>query len=309
MDVFKTDLSGPSVVDEVSREKPKTAPKQSVCPNCGTLFKYRSNKTYCSPKCRKNASKKRERINTPANAANSLTKAREQAEKFDLALRMAERLYSLPPFERLGYIETIIRLARDGHSPLVRDILLTPQLLLPNPEDKHLFHRRQPLSYCTISQAANRYCIWSPWANQLLAVVRGDAPEPPTGEVFSDGGVDDPEPRGHRSNGFRTSQTQGVDTLIKENRKVHPWYGLGNEYPYKLRPQPDLGIITEKCTETVFDEINKIVEVATAKATEAGQTMNLPDRPPSDWGYENSTPKAKSVDTLIKREDQIPLAA
>ena len=28
-------------------------PSQSVCPNCGDLFEYRSNKSFCSTKCRK----------------------------------------------------------------------------------------------------------------------------------------------------------------------------------------------------------------------------------------------------------------
>lgn len=165
-------------------------PSQSVCPNCASLFPYRSNKTYCSPRCRDAAKKRKARRKNPTNASHSISKARAQHEKFELAERMAERLYSMPPFERLGYLDTIIRLARNGHSPLVRDILTTPQLIRPNPTHTYLFYRGRPSVYCTISQAANRYTVWSPWRSTVDRVVKGLVPEPPTGVVRKDGTVD-----------------------------------------------------------------------------------------------------------------------
>ena len=155
---MKYEVIEPEAVEVVS------PPTQSLCPNCGTLFPYRSNKTYCSPRCRDAAKKRKARRKAPANAGHSYTKARQQHEKFELAERMAERLYSMPPRDRLGYLESIIRLARDGHSPRVRDILTTPQLIRPNPQNRYLFYRGR--------------------------VVKGLVPEPPTGEVFEDGTVD-----------------------------------------------------------------------------------------------------------------------
>lgn len=58
-------------------------PTQSLCPNCGNLFPYRSNKTYCSSNCRKAHSKRQSRRETPVNARYNFTKAREQHEKFN----------------------------------------------------------------------------------------------------------------------------------------------------------------------------------------------------------------------------------
>ena len=116
------------------------------------------------------------------NAATSPAEWRKQHEVFELAARMAETLYSMPPFKRLGYIEEIVQLARSGGCPRVRQILTMPKLIYPNPQEKHLFLRGDR-SYCTISQAADRYCRISPWNAEVAEVVRGEVPEPPTGEV------------------------------------------------------------------------------------------------------------------------------
>ena len=179
------------VIEPFEAEGNVSPPSHTLCPSCGILFPYRSNKTFCSPNCRKAHSKREARREKPANALSSRYKARHQYEKYDLAMRMAERLYTMPPGERLGYLETVIQLARGGHSPLVRDILTTPQLLKPNPDHRYLFWRKAPQSYCTITQAANRYCLWSPWAAPVFHVVTGKVPEPPTGEVFPDGSIDE----------------------------------------------------------------------------------------------------------------------
>lgn len=214
-------------------------PTHSLCPSCGSLFPYRSNKTFCSPNCRKAHSKREARRSRPANAAHRRDKARQQYQKYDLAMRMAERLYTMPPGERLGYLEAIIRLARSGHAPLVRDILSTPQLLRANPEDRFLFWRRAPKAYLTITQAANRYCLWSPWAAPVHRVVRGLVPEPPTGEVLPDGTVDEGEPGSQQRGWKRLPDRESVVTLYSRDQadrpSVHPWYGLGDEYADRMR--------------------------------------------------------------------------
>lgn len=191
------------VIEPLEVEGSSSLPTHTLCPSCGNLFPYRSNKTFCSANCRKAHSKRAERRSKPVNAANYRSKAEHQYRKFDLAMRMAERLYTMPPGQRLGYIEAIIQLARGGHAPLVRDILTTPQLLRPDPSDRFMFWRRAPKAYLTISQAANRYCLRSPWAASVDRVVTGKVPEPPTGEVFPDGTIDEGETRLQRGGWVR----------------------------------------------------------------------------------------------------------
>ena len=95
---------------------------------------------------------------------------------------MAETLYRMPPDQRLGYIEEIVQLARSGNCPQLRKILTMPALIRPDPEKTHLFFRGSR-TYCTISQAADRYCRFSPWKAGVTDVVRGNVPDPPTGEI------------------------------------------------------------------------------------------------------------------------------
>lgn len=156
--------------------------RRSKCPECGTAFPYRSNKRFCSPACRKAESQKRQRKANPVNAQNSPTTRHEQHEVYELADRLAETLYTKPPAERLGYIEELVQSARSGKHPRLRKIMTNPTFLYPNPKDKHLFWRGTS-AYCTIAQAADLYCRNSPWQASVTKVVRGQVPEPPTGEV------------------------------------------------------------------------------------------------------------------------------
>lgn len=98
---------------------------------------------------------------------------------------MAETLYSMPPFDRFGYLEEVVQLARTGQSPKIRKILTMPKLLRPSPDKQHLFYRGCR-GHCTISQAADRYCRMSPWNAGVAEVVRGEVPDPPTGEVIEE---------------------------------------------------------------------------------------------------------------------------
>ena len=155
-----------------------------LCPQCGESFPYRSNKRFCSPRCRKTHATKRYRVAYPRNATNSPSEKRQQAEDFDLALRLAESLYArTTPINRLGFMEALIQIARNGESPQLRRILTNPDLIFPDPTKKYLFHRRAPAVFYTISQAANRYCLRSSWGASVVDVVRGNVPEPETGEI------------------------------------------------------------------------------------------------------------------------------
>lgn len=156
--------------------------RQSTCPECGAAFQYRSSKRFCSPACRKAESQKRRREANPVNAKSSPTARREQHEVYELADRLSETLYNLPPIERLGYMEELVQLARSGDCPKLRKIMTNPAFIRPNPKDTHLFWRGTSV-YCTIAQAADLYCRNSPWRASVDKVVRGQVPEPPTGEV------------------------------------------------------------------------------------------------------------------------------
>ncbi|WP_353338327.1 hypothetical protein, partial [Pseudooceanicola nitratireducens] len=124
-----------------------TKTPNTICPECGTPFPYRSNKRFCSSKCRKAESRKAQRADQPVNATNRPSVRREQHEVFELAQRLAENLYSLPPSERLGYIEHLVQLARSGDCPTLRKIMTNPKFIYPNPESRHLFWRGSSV-YC-----------------------------------------------------------------------------------------------------------------------------------------------------------------
>lgn len=175
----------------VSKRKHQEMPvtrELGTCPECEGTFPYRPNKRFCSERCRKANARKEERRKKPANAANSPEVKRQQKMDYDLAIRLGEALYDLPPDRRLGFIEEKIQTARRCDHPRLRRILTNPAFIRPDPDKKRLFPRRAPGGYCTFPQAANRYCLTSPWQAGVQEVVRGDVPEPATGivlEVFN----------------------------------------------------------------------------------------------------------------------------
>lgn len=158
-------------------------PAPLTCPECGQHFPYRPNKTFCSPTCRKASQRKKDRLRNPANAQSNAAVRRQQHEDFELADRLAETLYTIPPDQRLGWMEHVVQQARSGSSSQLRRVLTNPKLVWPSPQDRRLFFRRSPRSYCTFPQALDRYCRQI-WKAGIQEVIRGAAPEPPTGEVI-----------------------------------------------------------------------------------------------------------------------------
>lgn len=162
-------------------EDNETKPDQP-CLYCGETFnRRRRGQAYCSDRCRKNASQRRRRSETPRNARFSKEKRDSDRRFFDSAQWYGDRLYSLPPAQRLGFMKELIDLARAGNARL-RQIICNKYLLRAGRDRKWLFHNRCPLAYFTIAQAANRYCRLF-WKASVRDVVYGLAPEPPTGEV------------------------------------------------------------------------------------------------------------------------------
>ena len=125
--------------------------KAKECLLCnGVFMPNRSNQRYCGKNCQKKASK---------NAARG-TRATENIimnrNHYHRALDLAEWVYTSPPLERLGVIKEII-MAASQHDSSLRRILTDPKLLRAAPTDSHLFFRRTPRSYKTISQVCNSY--------------------------------------------------------------------------------------------------------------------------------------------------------
>ena len=161
-----------------------TSEAVAVCANCHQTFeRRRKDQIYCGARCRKASHQKADRKLHPKNSKCSPTTWRKNMEFFDTAARLAEELYSKPPSERLGHMKDLVDRARAGNTKL-REILTNPILLKPDRKSKRLFHRRCPVSYYTIAQAADRYCRKF-WKSGVVKVVRGIAPEPPTGEVLA----------------------------------------------------------------------------------------------------------------------------
>ena len=123
------------------------------------------------------------RATTPVNSKNSKCKKREQYELFDTALRLAEILYTLPPSERLGFMERLVLSARSGEHPKLKQILTMPTLLKANCENELLFWRHAPANHRTISQAANNYCKRF-WKRNVIFVMNNPDYQPNTGEVI-----------------------------------------------------------------------------------------------------------------------------
>lgn len=152
----------------------KSSTTSKICEHCGAAYEARrSTKRFCSDTCRVYANRPLQ------NAYNSPTKRRKDAEFFDAALRIGEALYALPLDQQLGYMQNLITQARNGDSKL-RQILTNHKLLKPNPvRELWLFPYGTPM-YCTIAQAAKRYC-WKFWEADVSDVVYCRVAEPPTG--------------------------------------------------------------------------------------------------------------------------------
>ena len=92
---------------------------RATCPQCETQYPFRKSKIYCSPNCRKAASRGIQ------NSRTSKAKARDNYEFFDTARRMGETLYSLPLSQRLGHMKELIDEARAGNTARIQLAIAT----------------------------------------------------------------------------------------------------------------------------------------------------------------------------------------
>ena len=133
---------------------PSAAPK--CCLKCGKDFNpRRKDQKYCAKTCAKAAT----RNNSRGNRTREYKAMNEQHRATVRQLEAA--LYGAPPRERLGVMKRILECATGDDtcfkSADVKRVLTDPKLLRACPSEAHLFYRRAPGAYRTISQAANAY--------------------------------------------------------------------------------------------------------------------------------------------------------
>ena len=145
----------------------------ATCPQCLGTFPYRKGKTYCGVNCRVYASRPKQ------NSECSHDVARENAVFFDKARRIAEMMYELPPFERLGFMKDMIDEARAGNTQL-RKLLSNYKLRHADPKNESWMHPWGDRSYMTLAQAADAYCRRF-WGTHVTNVVYGRCAEPDDG--------------------------------------------------------------------------------------------------------------------------------
>jgi hypothetical protein len=148
----------------------------TTCPKCEVSFlPARSNQQYCTPSCQKNG------VRGSRKATESPTEAGRSGRHYQRAKWLAHDIYGLPPNQRLGFMAKLIEAARE-HDTQLRSIFTDPVLLSAGREDRGLFHRKAPLTYKTIAQAADAYCRKF-WGYGVRRVIYKECPEPETGEI------------------------------------------------------------------------------------------------------------------------------
>lgn len=141
----------------------------AICPACKVQFAARrTNQKYCSDNCRKAYYQAKDRAKNPKNSQNSKWVKRANTEFFDRAMRYSEELYSIPPDQRLNFINSLVEQARAGNVKL-RQMLSHKILLNASPEEENYFWR-QCHAYPNIAQVANNYCRKS-WGANVRQVV------------------------------------------------------------------------------------------------------------------------------------------
>ena len=202
-------------------------PTKTLCPSCGSFFDYRSNKQYCSSKCRKKANRQSAKLDENITK----TESRRQHELFNLNDVLSHKLYTTPPMERYGYMESIIKLAREANGGLLRALLMNTEFIYPNKAKTKFFYLRLPKAYKSFPQAVNHYTLNSPHHCYSIDYIKGKSVEPPTGEVMADGTTDAPEDAigwlppmvGYKRRGVKQKRsTKFVED--KAGMYIHPWY-------------------------------------------------------------------------------------
>ena len=148
---------------------------------------------------------------------------------------LCEKVYTMPPGERMGYVEGVLQVALHSEGGLLRHLLSNKRYQYPRPDEKRLFFRQSPQSYKTFPQICNHYLLNSPWNCYLTDFLKGNVPQPSTGEVLSDGTIDiRVGAQGWKPAvaGYRTKKAKGELTRVQSGPAVDPTGRYVNHWYY-----------------------------------------------------------------------------
>ena len=145
--------------------------EEGVCQHCDKTFPYRSNKKFCSDNCRKRHHEQSTRY------FYKQRKLKEREVLFERAQRLGEVFYQTKKEERLGFLKSLIDLARSGEDNHLRLVLTNFHLLRANYNSPgYLFINRRPHNR-NIAKLANKYCR-KLWGAGVRDVVYNKVKEP-----------------------------------------------------------------------------------------------------------------------------------
>ena len=146
-----------------------------LCLHCKVPIEGRRDKKFCSDGCRKRANENKQ------NSYESVEKRNKNYRLFDRASRLMAMCVDHPPFERLGFIEKLIQIARSGEDNELRAVLSNRYLMDGSNDYGNPFLGKRGRSYGSLAAMAERYAQRY-WKASIWEVVYCKVNEPPTGE-------------------------------------------------------------------------------------------------------------------------------
>ena len=122
--------------------------------HCKVPIEERRDKKFCSDGCRKRANENKQ------NSYESVEKRNKNYRLFDRASRLMAMCVDHPPFERLGFIEKLIQIARSGEDNELRAVLSNRYLMDGSNDYGNPFLGKRGRSYGSLAAMAERYAQW-----------------------------------------------------------------------------------------------------------------------------------------------------
>ena len=143
-----------------------------LCLHCKVPIEGRRDKKFCSDGCRNRANENKQ------NSYESVEKRNKNYRLFVRASRLMAMCVDHPPFERLGFIEKLIQIARSGEDNELRAVLSNRYLMDGSNDYGNPFLGKRGRSYGSLAAMAERYAQWY-WKASIWEVVYCKVNEPP----------------------------------------------------------------------------------------------------------------------------------
>jgi hypothetical protein len=147
---------------------------------------------------------------------------RYRLERFNMATELADEFYATKPNARPALLLSVIRRAKSGNAPMLRDILTARYWLYPDYSKRNLFPRGRPEAYKTIGQLTNILCLRSPWRQPVDVVVKGGI------ELDLDWVTN------IEGDGLPSESEREIETGEYSPDRIHPFYTC-KAYPFPFR--------------------------------------------------------------------------